>query len=43
MVSPESVIQRKINNKLNKGQTKMDRIMGKIDNQIIENIMYGGK
>lgn len=38
--SPKNAIHRKINNRINKGQNKIDRIMNKMDNQLIDNIMY---
>jgi hypothetical protein len=33
-------MQRKIQNKLNKGQNKINRILSKMDNQLVDEIMY---
>ena len=38
--SAESAMQRKIQNKLNKGQNKINRILSKMDNQLVDEIMY---
>ena len=38
--SSESAMQRKIENRLNRGQNKINRILNKMDNQLVDEIMY---
>jgi len=38
--SAESSIQRKVENRLNKGQNKINRILSKMDSQLVDQIMY---
>jgi hypothetical protein len=38
--SAESAVQRKVQNKLDKGQNKINRILSKMDNQLVDEIMY---
>lgn len=38
--SRESAIRRKMENRLNKGQNRINRILNKMDNQLVDTIMY---
>lgn len=38
--SRESAIRRKVENRLNKGQNKVNRILNKMDSQLVDTIMY---